>query len=153
MTVGLKRLPAHFYRLASGREPVREWLKALDRADRRIVGEDIKDVEYRMATRNAAGAQSRPRAVGGAKRAHPRKDRQGDIHCGPRVHGAAARVRQEDAGHAQGRPGTGAAPAGRRMKKAQIGSSLDNWLRDEGISSRPPLGPSSACWPASYRAP
>jgi phage-related protein len=46
MTVGLKRLPAHFYRLASGREPVREWLKALDRADRRIVGEDIKDVEY-----------------------------------------------------------------------------------------------------------
>ena len=27
-------------------EPVREWLKALDRTDRRIVGEDIKDVEY-----------------------------------------------------------------------------------------------------------
>ena len=46
MTVGLNRLPAHFYRLASGREPVREWLKALDRADRRVVGEDIKDVEY-----------------------------------------------------------------------------------------------------------
>ncbi len=46
MSVALKRLPAHFYRLASGREPVREWLKALDLADRRIVGEDIKDVEY-----------------------------------------------------------------------------------------------------------
>ena len=46
MTAGLKRLPAHFYRLASGREPVREWLKTLDVVDRRIVGEDIKDVEY-----------------------------------------------------------------------------------------------------------
>ena len=45
MSGGLKRLPAHFYRLASGREPVREWLKGLD-VDRQIVGEDIKDVEY-----------------------------------------------------------------------------------------------------------
>ena len=42
----MKRLPAFFYALPSGREPVREWLKALDRADRRIVGEDIKDVEF-----------------------------------------------------------------------------------------------------------
>jgi phage-related protein len=42
----VKRLPAFFYALPSGREPVREWLKALDRADRKIVGEDIKDVEF-----------------------------------------------------------------------------------------------------------
>lgn len=45
MSARLKRLPAHFYRLSSGREPVREWLKALDAADRYTVGEDIKDVE------------------------------------------------------------------------------------------------------------
>jgi phage-related protein len=32
--------------LPSGREPVRDWLLALDRQDRRIVGEDIKDVEF-----------------------------------------------------------------------------------------------------------
>lgn len=42
----MKRLPAVFYALPSGREPVREWLLALGRADRRIVGEDIKDVEF-----------------------------------------------------------------------------------------------------------
>jgi|SRR5471032_2774349 phage-related protein len=42
----MKRLPAVFYALASGREPVREWLKELDRTDRKIVGEDIKDVEF-----------------------------------------------------------------------------------------------------------
>ncbi len=42
----MKRLPAFFYRLPSGREPVREWLKSLDDDDRKIVGEDIKDVEF-----------------------------------------------------------------------------------------------------------
>jgi phage-related protein len=42
----LKRLPARFYRSYSGREPVREWLKSLGSEDRRIIGEDIKDVEF-----------------------------------------------------------------------------------------------------------
>lgn len=43
---GVKRLPAVFYALPTGREPVREWLQDLDRADRKIIGEDIKDVEF-----------------------------------------------------------------------------------------------------------
>ncbi|MGV1013835.1 MAG: type II toxin-antitoxin system RelE/ParE family toxin [Methyloceanibacter sp.] len=42
----MKRLPAAFYALPSGREPVREWLKSLDAADRKLIGEDIKDVEF-----------------------------------------------------------------------------------------------------------
>ncbi len=42
----VKRLPAAFYQLPSGREPVREWLKALDVEDRKIIGTDIKDVEF-----------------------------------------------------------------------------------------------------------
>jgi phage-related protein len=42
----VKRLPAAFYQLPSGREPVRDWLKALDDDDRKIIGEDIKDVEF-----------------------------------------------------------------------------------------------------------
>jgi len=42
----MKRVPAVFYRLPSGREPVRDWLRALDREDRKIIGEDIKDVEF-----------------------------------------------------------------------------------------------------------
>ena len=46
MESGLKRLPAKFYRLDSGREPVREWLKDLDPEDCKIVGDDIKDVEF-----------------------------------------------------------------------------------------------------------
>jgi phage-related protein len=42
----LKRLPARFYRADNGREPVREWLRSLDAKDRRILGEDIKDIEF-----------------------------------------------------------------------------------------------------------
>jgi phage-related protein len=42
----VKRLPAVFYQLPSGREPVREWLKSLTLEDRKIIGEDVKDVEF-----------------------------------------------------------------------------------------------------------
>jgi phage-related protein len=42
----VKRLPAEFFALASGREPVRDWLKSLPVADRKTIGEDIKDVEF-----------------------------------------------------------------------------------------------------------
>jgi phage-related protein len=41
-----KKIPALFYRTAAGREPVREWLKALLIADRRILGTDIATVEF-----------------------------------------------------------------------------------------------------------
>lgn len=46
MNPGLKRLPARFYRSDSGREPVREWLKGMEVEDRKVLGEDIKDVEF-----------------------------------------------------------------------------------------------------------
>ena len=42
----LKRLPARFYQTATGREPVREWLRNLPAPDRLILGTDIKDVEF-----------------------------------------------------------------------------------------------------------
>jgi phage-related protein len=42
----MKRLPAVFYALPAGREPVRDWLKTLDPSDRKVIGEDIKDVEF-----------------------------------------------------------------------------------------------------------
>ena len=43
---GFKKLPAVFFRTNSGREPVRVWLKDLDPADRKIVGDDIRDCEF-----------------------------------------------------------------------------------------------------------
>ncbi len=42
-----KRVGAIFYRTKAGREPVREWLKALPYPDdRKRIGEDIKTVEF-----------------------------------------------------------------------------------------------------------
>lgn len=41
-----KRIPAKFYRNENGKEPVRDWLKDLDKEERRLIGVDIKTVEY-----------------------------------------------------------------------------------------------------------
>jgi phage-related protein len=35
-----------FYRTEAGNEPVRLWLKSLDRADRKALGEDVKTAQY-----------------------------------------------------------------------------------------------------------
>jgi phage-related protein len=42
----LKRVPALFYRTEAGSEPVRAWLKEMTPDDRRLIGEDIKTVEF-----------------------------------------------------------------------------------------------------------
>jgi hypothetical protein len=39
-------LAARFYRSDVGGEPVRDWLKALAVAERKIIGEDIKTVQF-----------------------------------------------------------------------------------------------------------
>ena len=39
-------LNTSFFRSDSGNEPVREWLKALSATERRIMGEDIKTVQF-----------------------------------------------------------------------------------------------------------
>lgn len=40
-----KIISVAFYRKASEKEPVREWLKSLKKEERRIIGEDIKTVQ------------------------------------------------------------------------------------------------------------
>ena len=42
----LKKIYATFYQNERGTEPVRDWLKELAAADRRIIGNDIATVEY-----------------------------------------------------------------------------------------------------------
>lgn len=41
-----KRIPAKFYQNENGKEPVRDWLKDLDREQRKLIGADIKTVEF-----------------------------------------------------------------------------------------------------------
>lgn len=40
------RLKAYFYQSSVGNEPVREWLKSLPREDKKVIGEDVKTVQF-----------------------------------------------------------------------------------------------------------
>ena len=46
MPPALKKLPAAFYRSATGAEPVRDWLKDQSVEDRTILGRDIATAEF-----------------------------------------------------------------------------------------------------------
>jgi len=39
-------VPVRFYRSSTGREPVLEWLRSLDRQDRRAIGLDLMRVQF-----------------------------------------------------------------------------------------------------------
>lgn len=39
-------ISVRFFRLDSGREPVRDWLKDMSRGHRKIIGEDIKTLQF-----------------------------------------------------------------------------------------------------------
>lgn len=40
------KLEVRFYQASLGREPVREWLKDLSKDDKRVIGQDIKTVQF-----------------------------------------------------------------------------------------------------------
>jgi len=42
----MKKITLLFFETAAGNKPVREWLLSLSKEDRKIVGDDIKTVEY-----------------------------------------------------------------------------------------------------------
>jgi phage-related protein len=41
-----REIPVRFYRTAAGREPVPEWLRTLDKEDRRAIGLDLMRVQF-----------------------------------------------------------------------------------------------------------
>ena len=45
-----KKIEVVFYQTPMGTEPVREWLKSLNKNDKIIIGEDIKTVEFGWPT-------------------------------------------------------------------------------------------------------
>lgn len=44
--MGEPTLEVRFFKTSSGSEPVRDWLKELTSVDRKIIGEDIKTVQF-----------------------------------------------------------------------------------------------------------
>lgn len=45
--MSLKRVEAVFYRTESGSDLVREWIKALPREDRKVIGDGLRSLEFR----------------------------------------------------------------------------------------------------------
>ena len=41
-----KPITVVFFKLDSDRQPVRDWLRSLDRASRKVIGEDIKTLQF-----------------------------------------------------------------------------------------------------------
>ena len=131
----VKRLPADFYASATGRQPVREWLKDLDPEDRKIVGEDIKDVEFAWPIdmplcRSLKGGLWEVRSALTQGRIARvlfcvREGRMVLLH----------ELHQEDAADAAGRarPGNETDEGHHMNAKGKIGSSFDDFLKDEGI--------------------
>ena len=46
MQTGRKRIQAAFFRTENGKEPVRDWLKGLEKEDRLAIGADVKTAEF-----------------------------------------------------------------------------------------------------------
>lgn len=46
MSDAAKRFPLVFFRTEGGAEPVRDWLRGLPQADRKVAGEGLKQLEY-----------------------------------------------------------------------------------------------------------
>ena len=42
-----QKMPLYFYRSTGDKEPVRDWLKSLDEADRQAVGQDLMRAQWR----------------------------------------------------------------------------------------------------------
>jgi hypothetical protein len=107
MVPGLKRLSAHFYRSDSGREPVREWLKGLEAEDRKVIGEDIKDVEFSWPIgMPLVGALGRELWEVRNRLPHGRIARVPFL-CGARAYSAASWLHQEDSKDPATRPQSG----------------------------------------------
>jgi len=83
-------IPVRFYRTDVGTEPVLEWLRSLDRGDRRVIGGDL--MRIRLAHRNASGAKLERRSVGSSLNAAEPKDCTADSVFPPGYFSRASRL-------------------------------------------------------------
>ena len=79
MATDPKRLPAAFWRSASGAEPVREWLRDLEPAARRAIGLDIMRAEYGWPVGMPLCRSLGQGALGGAQQPPRRPNRPCDL--------------------------------------------------------------------------
>jgi antitoxin HicB len=132
---GPRKIPLLFFRIDNGNEPVRDWLKGLDEGERRAIGTDLLRAQWRWPV----GMPLLP-PVG--RWTFGDKNDLGDEayrSCAdlltPRTPDRVARIYQKDEDYASRRHGfSSQAPKGVGvMSKRHMGSSIDSFLKEEGI--------------------
>ena len=130
-----QKIPLIFYRTEAGSEPVREWLKGLPEADRQAIGKDLLRAQWRWPV---GMPLCRPLGKGlwEVRTDLPTKRTARVLLCLYRehlvaLHGFIKKTRtlpDEDLALGPKAPkGVGA------MSKKHMGSSIDDFLREEGI--------------------
>jgi predicted XRE-type DNA-binding protein len=94
------KLNVVFFQLASGEEPVRKWLKALDAVDRQTIGRDLKTLQFGWPI-----GMPLVRLIDGGIWEFRTSYYESPVGC----------------------------PQERWMKNKHSGSSLDDWLEEEGL--------------------
>lgn len=90
----LSRLAVWFFRESTGSEPVRDWLKGLPADEKRVIGIDIKTVQFGWPIGMPGGGPHRRRHLGGPDTAFD-AHRARVVRAGGKRDVAAARVHQE----------------------------------------------------------
>jgi antitoxin HicB len=130
-----QKIPLIFFRSGNGVEPVREWLKELPQAERHAVGKDLLRAQWRWPV-----GMPLCRPMGGGLW-EIRTDFADETHstCSvvplPPEFGGTAQIHQKDASSARGGFGLSAQAAEGvdEMSKKHMGSSIDDFLKAEGI--------------------
>ncbi len=92
----LKSITVVFFRTPVGNEPARDWLKGLSASDKKIIGEDLKAVEYSWPVGLPLVRKLEADLPGGPL--YPARPNRADLfHYLERQHGLVARIHQESA--------------------------------------------------------
>src|SRR5215510_1930874 len=131
------QLPVFFYRTQTGTEPVRAWLQAFTR-NRSSDNRDRSSARPEpMARRHATLPIARSRSLGIAVQSREQPHSTRAVFRPWRPHRCRPWFHQEDACHARGHSGLGAqtnaGDATMKKKNPHWGSSLDDFLKEEGI--------------------
>ena len=129
-------LPAAFYQSPSGKEPVKDWLLALEEKSRRVVGRDIATVEFGWPLGMPLCRKLGGGAPRGSFKHHRQAHRAGDLRRPRRSNGLAEWLRQEGAEDPETRLGTRETTSKgdhiMTKKKGHVGSSFQDYLAEEG---------------------
>ena len=129
-------IAVQFFRLDSGREPVREWLKALPPEHRKTIGEDIKTLQYGWPVGMPLARKMEVRALG-APVSHFCRDRSDDLHYIGWQDRSATRVCEEVSENTEQRVNYCETLFRKievvTMAKKNVGSSFDKFLEEEEI--------------------